>query len=258
MEPLDSWNGCCPYGGVCAFAPRAQSASASWTHDPDRPVPSIGANVTGFYEWVRVPDTLNRSYIPPRARMQSVIPDGPMHQRERPDLVACLPPFPLLSQRPDVIVFETAPLERGIEVTGGVDVRLWVSSTALDTDFTAKLPEISPPTEDSPEGYHLPLCDSILRGRFRNGFDREELMTPGRVYEIRIPLPPISNLFVRGHRIRLDIASSNFPRFDINPNTGEPLGRHTHKAAAQNTVYFDRRRPSQVILPVIRQAGRPG
>ncbi len=131
-------------------------------------------------------------------------------------------------------------------------MRLWVSSTAPDTDFTAKLLDVYPANEDYPEGYHLPLCDSILRARFRSGFDHEELMKPGQVYEIRIPLPPISNLFVKGHRIRLDIASSNFPRFDINPNTGEPLGRHTHRVTAQNTVYFDRRRPSQIVLPVIR------
>ncbi|MBI4304855.1 MAG: CocE/NonD family hydrolase, partial [Chloroflexi bacterium] len=209
--------------------------SVSWTHDPDRPVPSIGANVTGFYEWVKIPENLNRAYIPPRARMQSIIPDGPMHQRERPDLVACRPPFPLLSERADVVVFQTVPLEKDIEVTGPIEVRLWVSSTARDTDFTVKLLDIYPPSADWPDGFHLPLCDSILRARFRNGFDHEEFMEPGKVHEITIPLPPVANLFVKGHRIRLDIASSNFPRFDINPNTGEPLGRHTHTVKAVNT-----------------------
>lgn len=241
-----------PDGTLGTAAPRGAAGNATWTHDPEHPVPSVGANVTGFYEWIKVPNNLSRSYVPPRARMQSIIPDGPLHQRERQDLVACRPPYPLLAERMDVLVFQTPPLTEGIEVTGSIEVRLWVSSTAPDTDFTAKLLDIYPPNEDYPEGYHLPLCDSILRARFRKGFDREELMKPGEVYEVRIPLPAISNLFVRGHRIRLDTASSNFPRFDINPNTEEPLGRHTQKVKARNTVYFDRRRPSQVVLPVVR------
>lgn len=79
-------------------------------------------------------------------------------------------------------------------------------------------------------------------------------MEPGKVYEIRIVLPPISNLFVKGHRIRLDIASSNFPRFDINPNTGEPLGRHTHRVVAVNNVHFGRSRASRLVLPVVGAA----
>ena len=76
-------------------------------------------------------------------------------------------------------------------------------------------------------------------------------MTPGKVYEVEIELPPISNLFVKGHRIRVDISSSNFPRFDVNPNTGEPLGRHTRFEKAQNTVYVDAKRPSRLTLPII-------
>ena len=77
------------------------------------------------------------------------------------------------------------------------------------------------------------------------------MMTPGDVYAVKIDLPPTSNLFKRGHRIRVDISSSNFPRFDVNPNTGEPVGRHTHSVVARNTVYLDRSRPSHVVLPII-------
>ncbi len=223
----------------------------SWTYDPQNPVPSIGANVTGMYEWVPLNEGLDPAYIPPRARMRSVIPDGPMHQKERPELLCCSEPYPLLKDRSDVIAFESEPLESPIEVTGAPKVRLWISSSAPDTDFTAKLLDIYPPSEDWAEGFHLPLADSIIRARFREGFDAERLMTPGDVYEVEIELPPISNLFVAGHRIRLDISSSNFPRFDVNPNTGEPLGRHTRFEKAQNRVYLNADQPSHIILPVV-------
>ncbi len=223
----------------------------TWTYDPQRPTPSIGANVTGMYEWVPLNEGLDAAYIPPRARMRSVIPDGPMHQKERSELLCCHEPYPLLKDRPDVITFETEPLDQSVEVTGAPLVRLWISSSATDTDFTAKLLDIYPPSNDWPEGFHLPLADSIIRARFREGFDAERLMTPSEVYEVEIELPPISNLFAAGHRIRVDISSSNFPRFDANPNTGEPLGRHTRFEKAQNTVFVDSNRPSHITLPVI-------
>ena len=95
------------------------------------------------------------------------------------------------------------------------------------------------------------LVDSIFRTRYRNGWEREELMEPGEVYRIRIALPPTSNLFKAGHCIRVDISSSNFPCFDLNPNTGEPMGRHTHMVVAHNTVYVDGARPSHIVLPII-------
>lgn len=228
-----------------------EDSLATWTHDPQSPVPSIGGNVTGMYEWVPLNEGLDRSYIPQRARMKSVIPDGPLHQVERAALLGCSEPYPLLSERSDVMVFETEPLEVPLEVTGAPRVRLWVSSSAVDTDFTAKLLDIYPASDDWPNGFHMPLADSIIRTRFREGFDAERFMEPGQVYEVEIELPPISNLFAAGHRIRLDIASSNFPRFDVNPNTGEPLGRHTRFNTAQNTVYMDASRPSQLMLPVI-------
>lgn len=102
-----------------------------------------------------------------------------------------------------------------------------------------------------PEGYHMYLADGIIRCRYREGFDREVMMEPGRAYEVRIELPPTSNLFKAGHRIRIDISSSNFPRFDLNPNTGEPVGRHTRVQPADNVVFLDRERPSLVVLPIV-------
>jgi putative CocE/NonD family hydrolase len=153
--------------------------------------------------------------------------------------------------RPDVLVFQTPPLERDSELTGEILVKLWISSSAVDTDFTAKLVDVYPPNADYPAGYHLNLSDSIIRCRYRAGWDHEELMTPGEIYPVQISLAPTSNLFKAGHRIRLDVSSSNFPRFDLNPNTGEPIGRHTHHTTAHNTVHYGSGYPSHVVLPLI-------
>ena len=240
-------------GGLTTEPPGERDAGAqrSWTHDPAHPVPTLGGAVTGFFEWVEVPEGMDRAYLTPRARMHSVVTDGPMHQRERPGLFGCEPPFPLLSERADVLVFQSEPLEHDVEVTGSAEARLFVSSSAPDTDVTAKLVDVHPPSVDWPQGFHMLLCDSILRLRFREGFDREVLMEAGECYAITIELPPVSNLFAAGHRIRLDIASSNFPRFDVNPNTGEPLGRHSGEVAARNCVHLSPGRASHVVLPVV-------
>ena len=196
-------------------------------------------------------DPFWEKYFPPWARMRQIINDGPMNQVEQPGIVGCRPPYLPLAMRADVLVFETLPLEEDIEVTGETLVKLWVSSAAVDTDFTAKLIDVYPRNVDYPSGYDLFICDSILRCRYRKGFEREELMTPGEIYPIEIVLPPTSNLFKAGHRIRIDISSSNFPRFDLNPNTGEPIGRHTHVESATNTVHCDGDHPSHVVLPII-------
>jgi putative CocE/NonD family hydrolase len=234
-------------GGLRA-APGAEGTwSLGFDFDPMRPVPTVGGAVTGFYELVPVPEGMNRLYLTPRARMRSIVLDGPAHQREAPGVVAARPPYPLLADRPDVLVFQTEPLAEPVELTGAIAVHLRVSSSAVDTDFTAKLVDVYPPSADYPDGYHMLLVDSIRRARFRNGYGREELMEPGRVYELRIDLPPLSNRFARGHRIRVDVSSSNFPRFDVNPNSGEPLGRHTHTVVARNAVHAG----SYALLPVV-------
>ena len=183
--------------------------------------------------------------------MRSIVLDGAAHQQEAPGIVGAEPPYPPLASRGDVLVFQTDPLKEDVEVTGPLAVNLWISSSAVDTDFTAKLIDVYPPGEDYPSGYHMNLVDSIIRTRYRNGWETPEMMTPGEVYPVRIDLPPTSNLFKRGHRIRVDISSSNFPRFDVNPNTGEPVGRHTHSIVARNTVYLDPTRPSHIVLPII-------
>jgi uncharacterized protein len=148
-------------------------------------------------------------------------------------------------------VFSTPPLEREMEVTGTVVVKLWAASTAPDTDFTAKLIDVYPPNGDYPDGYELNIGDSIIRARYRDSFEEPTLMEPGRPYLFTITLYPTSLIFQRRHRIRVHISSSNFPRFDINPNTGGPLGLEQVSQVAVQTVFHDPERPSHVILPVL-------
>ncbi|MBM3531410.1 MAG: CocE/NonD family hydrolase [Alphaproteobacteria bacterium] len=230
--------------------PSAEAEPARWVHDPEHPVPTLGAAVTGFYEWSKVPDDVDRRYIHPRGRMRTLVPDGPLHQKERPDQVGCRAPWPLLAERPDVMVFQTEPLKAAVEIAGNMEARLWVSSSQPDTDITVKLLDVHPASLDYPDSFHMPLVDSILRLRFHGGFDKERLLEPGKAYAITVRLPPVANLFATGHRIRVDIASSNFPRFDINPGTGEPLGCHTHTVKTHNTLWLDRARPSHIVLPI--------
>ena len=130
-------------------------------------------------------------------------------------------------------------------------MELWIASSAVDTDFTAKLVDVYPPNDDYPEGYDMLINDTIIRCRYRDGFEREVLMEPGTPYRVTMLLPPTSNVFAAGHRIRIDVSSSNFPRLERNPNTGEPIGRHTKMAKAEQTVFSDAERPSRVELPVI-------
>ncbi len=175
---------------------------------------------------------------------------GAADQRCRLDFWLCSDTKPL-SARNDVLVFQTPPLASDIEVTGRLIVKLWASSDALDTDFTAKLVDVYPPNADFPSGIDLNIADSIVRARYRNGFGKAELLKPGQPYEFTIEMYPTSLVFKKGHHIRLDISSSNFPRFDINPNTGEPLNNNRRSQVAGNTIYLDAKHPSQIVLPVI-------
>jgi putative CocE/NonD family hydrolase len=158
-----------------------------------------------------------------------------------------------LSARNDVLVFETEPLERDLEITGPIEVRLWVSTSAPDTDFTAKLLDVYPENADYPHGFAMNLTDSIVRLRYRESLETQKLVAPGEVVPVTIVLYPTSNLFARGHRIRLDVSSSNFPRFDVNPNTDEPVGKSRRWALAVNSLHHGPETPSQVVLPVVER-----
>jgi putative CocE/NonD family hydrolase len=130
-------------------------------------------------------------------------------------------------------------------VTGPVKVILFASSLAPDTDFTAKLVDVAP------SGYAANLCEGIIRARYRNTLRGAELMEPGHPYEFTIDLIATSNVFLRGHRIRLEISSSNFPRFDRNPNRPEPVALAREVQVAEQTVFHDGEHLSQVLLPII-------
>ena len=147
--------------------------------------------------------------------------------------------------RSDVLVYTSEPLGADIEVTGPVVVRLYASTDGPDTDFTAKLVDVHP------DGHAVNLCDGIIRGRYLEGTSEQKLLEPGRVYEFTIDLWPTSNVFRAGHRIRVDISSSNFPRFDRNPNTESTWGVDSELRTANQTIYHDAARPSHIVLPVI-------
>src|SRR5205823_8317731 len=142
----------------------------------------------------------------PWARMRQIVTDGPLHQQERPGIVGCEPPYLPLAMRPDVLVFQTEPLPEAVEVTGAALVHLWISSSALDTDFTAKLIDVYPPSEDYPDGYAMNLADGILRTHYRNGYSKPEMIKPGEVYEISIPMFATSKQFTKNHRIRVEVS----------------------------------------------------
>jgi putative CocE/NonD family hydrolase len=144
-----------------------------------------------------------------------------------------------------VLVYSSAVLDQPVEVTGPVKLILYAASSAPDTDFTAKLVDVYP------DGKAYNLCDGIIRARYRESFTVPTLIQPGKPYRYEIDLWVTANLFKAGHRIRLEISSSNFPRFDRNPNTGHEFGADTELAKAEQTVFHDRDRPSHLLLPVI-------
>ena len=227
-------------------------AATTYRFDPANPVPSIGGNVSSLVELGPMPPGVtDPAYAPRGSRMRDIMSPGGYDQREADHVWGCKAPHLPLGSRPDVLVFQTEPLAEDVEVTGPINVLLWVASSAPDTDFTAKLIDVYPPSPWYPSGYALNITDSILRLRYRSDGDTAEVYTPGDVVEITVTLYPTSNLFCAGHRIRLDISSSNFPRFDVNSNTGDPLGTERRRAGADNTVFHHGERPSHVVLPVI-------
>ena len=243
-----------PDGGLSTEQPPAGAEPRRYTFDPTRPVPTIGGLYCSIGELPAEGAGMEQAWarlLNPVLRLRDLLTPGPADQKESPAFFGSTEPYPRLSERPDVLVYQTEPLTEPIEVTGPVAVHLWVSSSALDTDFTAKLVDVHPANEDYPEGYDMLLNDSVIRCRYREGWEREVPMEPGVVVPVTITLPPTSNLFDVGHRIRVDVSSSNWPRLDVNPNTGEPIGRHTHTVVAEQAVYSDAEHPSHVLLPVI-------
>lgn len=155
-----------------------------------------------------------------------------------------------LADRQDVLVFQTGILENDLVLTGTVYADLWISSDCPDTDFTIKLIDVCPVSADFPEGFCMNIADGIMRTRFRQGWDQEVFMQPGIVYPIRIKTLPVSNRFKAGHRIRLDVSSSNFPQFDPNLNNGDIPGNRIDFRVARNRLHVGEQFPSSVSLPI--------
>ncbi len=198
--------------GRLSHRPSASAPADRFIYDPRKPVPTAGGAIC-----------CNAAVLPP----------GPLDQR-------------LVERRPDVLVYTSDPLMQDLEVTGPVRAVLWVSTSAPDTDFTAKLVDVHP------DGYARILTDGILRLRYRESLARPVPARPGAVYEITVDAGVTSNVFLRGHRIRLEISSSNFPRFDRNLNTGRPVADDKELRRATQMVWHDAARPSHLLLPVVR------
>lgn len=217
-----------PDGGLSSELPETE-AVVSYQYDPAHPVPTIGGQVTSG---------------------EPVMSGGAYDQTPDADTFGAEPPYLPLGARPDVVVFRSAPLTQDLCCAGPVHVVLTVSSDCPDTDFTAKVIDEYPPSADHPHGFAMNVTEGILRARYRNSFESPELMEPGKKYRIEIQLPAVANRFTAGHRLRLDISSSDYPRFDVNPNTGGPVFRDRTHRIATNALHFGPATESSLYLQV--------
>jgi len=201
--------------GLLSTEAPGDEAEDRYLYDPHRPVPTVGGAA------LLLIDALNA---------------GPLDQRA-------------VETRDDVLCYTTPPLERPVEATGPVELVLFVSSSAPDTDFTGKLVDVYP------DGRAEILADGILRARYRESLSTPVLMEPGRIYELHIDLWATSNHFKAGHRIRLEVTSSNFPRWDRNSNTGGTIAQESEKdfVPAVNRIHHDHSHPSHLLLPIIER-----
>ncbi|HEX2664374.1 MAG TPA: CocE/NonD family hydrolase [Candidatus Acidoferrum sp.] len=197
--------------GVLNSAAPAEEKADQYIYDPSDAVPTIGGPLCC-----------------------QALPTGIGPQDQRP-----------AEERHDVLVYTTAPFPKDTEVTGPVSLDLYVSTSAVDTDFTGKLVDVWP------DGFAENLTEGILRLRYRKSQEKPELANPGETYRITVDLWATSNVFLAGHKLRLEVSSGNFPRFDRNLNTGEEQARAARMIKATNMVYHDKAHPSAVILPVL-------
>ena len=197
--------------GRLRWSPAQSTREDAFTYDPANPVPTLGGRVMQ-------PASLNAV--------------GPVDQRP-------------IEDRQDVLCFSSDILDEQIEVTGHVEAVLHIVSSAVDTDFTARLVDVFP------DGRSIYLTDGIIRTRYRRSLEQPVMMEPGDVYEVTIDMGVTSNVFLAGHRIRLDISSSSFPRYDRNPNTGASPGAADRAVPAINHVRNGRDYPSRLVLPII-------
>ncbi len=208
------------------------NATISYLADPNNPVPTIGGALTSG---------------------KPIFEGGAYDQREDARFFATKGNHLPLAARADVLVFETPPLEDNLIVSGKVSARLFIESDAPDTDFTIKLVDVYPASEDYPQGFAMNISDGIFRCRYHKSWSHPEKLSPGVVYEIEVEAFATQNCFRKGHKLRLDIASSNFPKFDVNPNSGEPEGEAYTKRVAKNTIHCSAAYPSALNLEILPQ-----
>ena len=222
-------------GFLSEDAPDSHDSSTSYLSDPDNTVSSNGRCIIGY-----------------GPALQSGFGGmGPRDQIELETLPGHGIPGMPIAARPDVLVFQTGPLEEDLQIAGNIRAVLWVSSDAPDTDFFVKLLDVYPPSTDYPTGYAFPVSEGILRARYRDNWERPVPLEAGQIYRVEIALEPSANVFVRGHGIRVDVCSSNFPNFDINRNTGDPTARTSR--IARNTIHHGADYKSCIELPVARE-----
>jgi uncharacterized protein len=237
-------------GTLSPERPTVEDSSTSYDFDPRDPVPTIGGNCSSYYTFEPRAESIEELPLRDRVKL-SVTGHGGYDQRTRPDTFGANPPFGPLEHRSDVLTFRTPPLSDSVEIAGPLYVRIFASTDVPDTDFTAKLLHEYPPSESFPQGFALNLADSICRARYR-GYRREpDFVTPGEIYEFYMEPYPTANVFSPGHRIRLDISSSNYPRYDVNHNTGGPLYGEREYRTATNTVYHESDYSTHIELPVV-------
>ena len=197
--------------GSLSTTAASREAADSYIYDPANPVPTVGGPLCCDTQHLEA---------------------GPRDQKD-------------VEKRQDVLIYSTPPLDEDVEVTGPVTLDLFAKSSAVDTDFTGKLVDVGP------DGFARNLTEGILRARYRESMTEAKPIVPGRVYEYKIDLWSTSNVFLKGHRIRLEVSSSNFPRFDRNLNTGKSAAESSTFIKATNTVLHDSQHPSAIILPVV-------
>ncbi len=234
-------------GTLSTERPGAAPASTTFLFDPNDPVPTVGGNMSSLSEVYPVPPEI-AGKVTYEQRWGLIVTVGGQDQKLPGSSKQAGQP---VNARADVISFQTPALDAEVEVIGPLSAVLYVSSSAADTDFTVKLVDVVPPVPGFPEGFELNISDSIFRCRYRNSFSKPEMMEPGNVYRLEIPMYGTGTIFGAGHRIRVDISSSNYPRFDVNPNTGEAIGRHSHKATALNTIHHSGEHASHILLPLM-------
>ena len=236
-------------GRLVAERPAETDSATTYEFDPRNPVPTIGGNCSSYYTFEPRPESIEELPVADRPT-KSITGRGGYDQRTRPETFGAEQPYGPLEERTDVVVFRTPPLTDPIEIAGPVRVRLYAATDVPDTDFTAKLVDEYPPSGDFPSGFALNLTDSICRARYR-GYRRDpDFVDPGEIYAFDLELYPTANVFKTGHCIRLDVSSSNYPRYDVNHNTGDELYGGREYRRATNTVYDEADHPTHVELPI--------